>query len=231
MALWDLLIDVERINRMFKRRVDTHQEQAFSTREQAQHYAQHAGKSMLKYQAFLQTLKELNIHGRYLDVGAGPGVLSAAVAHQHSDVTISALELEPEMAAIGREIIASQGLEDRVTYVEGNVMDASLIQGLGPFDLIYSTFSLHHFDDASCVLHILADALVDGGYLVLYDLRRAWWLYWIPSRRGFFQSVRAAYVTREIEQMFVGVPLTLERNTPTAPFLQTVIARKSPGTL
>lgn len=211
---------------MFKRRIETHQDEAFSTREQVEHYARHAAKSMLKYQAFLKELGALGSDGRFLDVGAGSGVLAAAVAQQHPEVTLTALELSPEMAAVGRETIVSKELDDRVTYVEGDVMDTVLIQSLGTFDLIYSTFTLHHFENVPRVLHILADALDDGGHLIFYDLRRAWWLYWIPSQRGFFQSVRAAYVTQEIEQLFGGAPLTLVKNTPTAPFLQTVIARK-----
>ena len=212
---------------MFRRRTEAHQNEAFGTREQAQHYAQQAAKSMLKYRAFLNVLQGLDISGHYLDVGAGPGVLAAAVAQQQPGVTITALELSPEMVVIGRETVTSQKLADRITYVEGDVMDVTLMQSLGAFDLIYSTFTLHHFDDVSRVLHILAGNLKDGGRLVFYDLRRAWWLYWIPSQRGFFQSVRAAYVTREIEQLFMDAPLMLEKNTPTAPFLQTVIARKS----
>ncbi|WP_119072161.1 class I SAM-dependent methyltransferase [Aggregatilinea lenta] len=212
---------------MFKRQVAAHQAESFSTREQAQHYAHEAGKSMLKYQAFLKELKALDVAGSYLDVGAGPGILTAAVAQQHPGVTITALELEPEMAAIGRETVAARGLAERIAYAVGSATDGEFVRGLGTFDLIYSSFTLHHFDDPGPVLCLLADALNEDGRLVLYDLRRAPWLYWVPSRSGFFQSLRAAYVTPEIDRIFAGVPLTLEKNAPTPPFLQTVIARQA----
>jgi hypothetical protein len=52
----------------------------------------------------------------------------------------------------------------------------------------------------------LLTALTDDGRLFLHDLRRVWWLYWVPLKNGFFQSVRGAYVRSEIEDLLQGMP-------------------------
>jgi hypothetical protein len=52
----------------------------------------------------------------------------------------------------------------------------------------------------------LLAALADDGLLFLHDLRRVWWMYWVPIKNGFFQSIRGSYVPTEMEELLQGIP-------------------------
>jgi SAM-dependent methyltransferase len=185
-----------------RRRVEAHHPDSFTSLEAARRYAGQAGKSTIRYRDFLNKLKKLDLGGRYLEVGPGPGILAAMIAAQVPGVQITGLEQSPDMAEVGREYVAGKGLGDRIRFVVGDAMDADLIASLGTFDLVYSTYSLHEWDDPRRVIAGLLPAIADGGALFLHDLRRVWWLYWLPSRSGFFTSIRAAYTPGEVRVMF-----------------------------
>ena len=70
---------------------------------------------------------------------------------------------------------------------------------------MYATYALHHWEDAETVIGNLLRATADGGTLLIHDLRRVWWLYWVPSREGFFTSIRAAYTPEEARDLLDGI--------------------------
>ena len=214
-------------NSIFRRRAESHeQNEFFNTEEGVRQYTEMAHKTPVRYNAFLDELDALGIRGRYLEVGAGPGQLAAIIARKYPDVQITAIEISSEMAAVGEAYVSNQGLDGRIDYVVGDADDVDLIAGLGQFDLVYCTFTLHHFPNPEHIIGNLMNAVADHGALFLYDLRRVWWLYWLPSQNGFIRSVRAAYRTPEIAAMFGKAGIELTKNAPVFPCLQTVIARK-----
>ena len=87
----------------------------------------------------------------------------------------------------------------------GDAEDKGLIQSLGTFNLIYSTYTLHHWENPRKVIDNLMERLTDNGILFLHDLRRVWWLYCIPLQSGFFTSIRGAYIATEIEEILRGL--------------------------
>ena len=189
---------------MFERKVESHQEEAFSGIDNARKYAESAQKSMLRYRAFLKNLQSLDVEGRYLEIGAGPGVLAVEIARAHPEVEITAVEISPDMATVGGEYVGENGLEDRIEFVIGDAEDKGLIDSLGEFNLVYCTYTLHHWVDAAKTISNLNSAVANDGVLYLYDLRRAWWLYWVPIHNGFFKSIRAAYTPTEVRSMLRG---------------------------
>jgi SAM-dependent methyltransferase len=213
---------------MFERKVEVHQEEDFAGLEAARQYAAEAQKSTMRYRTFFERLETLGAAGRYLDVGAGPGTVAGMVAEKYPQVELTALELSPDMVTVGQELLQSKGLEDRVNFVVGDAADAGLVQSLGKFDLIYSTYSLHHWDNnARQVIDNLMTALADDGVLFIYDLRRVWWLYWVPSQSGFFRSIRGAYIREEVEEMLTGFSPEAYDIKNEIPFLLSVIIKKS----
>lgn len=212
---------------MFARRVSARQDESFDSLEAARRYARHAQKEKLKYRAFLDTVKALDRKGRYLDVGAGTGTPAADVAKNRPGVEITALELFPAMIQVGEEYVESQGLQDRITFVPGDAADEAAVKALGKFDLIYSTYSLHHWREPGRVIRNLLDALADDGVLYLYDLTRVWWLYCIPVRGGFFRSIRGAYVRGEVAKLLDGLGVESYELKNEPPFLLSVIIRKT----
>lgn len=212
---------------MFKRKIETHQEEALTGLESAKEYAEIAQKSALRYRDFLNNIKSLNIKGKYLDVGAGPGIQAGMIVQNDPDVEITALEISADMVTIGEDYLKSKGLQDRIQFVIGDATDEGLIKGLGKFDLVYSAYSLHHWKNPRKVIDNCMKGVADNGFLFIHDLRRVWWLYWIPIKNGLFNSIRAAYVGREIEEMLEGFnPECYEINNE-FPFMHSVIIRKS----
>jgi 2-polyprenyl-3-methyl-5-hydroxy-6-metoxy-1,4-benzoquinol methylase len=211
---------------VFERKVEIHQEEAFEGLEAARQYAETAQKSTRRYLAFMQRLESLGIEGRYLDVGAGPGLLTGLVAQKFPQVEITALELSPAMVTVGQEVLKSKGLQDRVTYVTGNAADKDLIQSLGKFDLVFSTYTLHHWAQPRRVIDNLLAVLADDGLLFLHDLRRVWWMYWVPVKNGFFQSIRGSYVPTEIEELLQGIPPVRYEIKQEFPFMVSIFIRQ-----
>jgi len=94
---------------MFERKVESHQEEAFSGIDNARKYAESTQKSMLRYRAFLKNLQSQDVKGRYLEIGAGPGVLAVEIARAHPEVKIIAVDISPDMATVGREYVNKNG--------------------------------------------------------------------------------------------------------------------------
>ena len=211
---------------MFKRKVESHQEESFSGLDNARQYAESAKKSMMRYRAFLKNIQSLSVEGKYLEIGAGPGVLTTEIARIHPAVEITAVELSQDMATVGREYVAGNSLEDRINFVIGDAENEVFINSLGKFDLVYCTYTLHHWDDAQKAITNLTKTIADGGILYLYDLRRVWWLCWLPIRNGFFNSIRAAYTPAEVDSMLKGSGVEHYEMKNEFPFMQSIFIRK-----
>ncbi len=177
---------------------------------------------MLRYRAFLKNLQSLDVEGRYLEIGAGPGVLAVEIARAHPGVKITAVEISPEMATVGGEYVAENGREDTIEFVIGDVDDKGLIDSLGKFNLVYCTYTLHHWVDAAKTISNLNCAVANDGVLYLYDLRRVWWLYWTPIQNGFFRSIQAAYTPAEVRSMLRGSGFEGFKIKNEFPFMQSI---------
>ena len=210
---------------MFKRIGESHQGSTFSDMESAVQYARAAEKSMTRYRAFFKEISQLGIKGRYLEIGAGPGILAATIARDNPGVQITGVDLSPDMVSIAGEYIRNKGLQDRIQFVLGDAEDEDFINTLGRFDLIYSTYTLHHWKEPGKAIRNLTCAFADTGVLYLYDLRRVWWLYWIPVRNGFFNSIRAAYIAEEIHGMFQELGIDKYEIKKVFPFMHSIIVR------
>jgi len=213
---------------MPKRVVEHQDREEFLGIESARAYAEHARSPMMQrgYHEIADRIGELGVDGAFLEVGAGPAVLTAIVARAVPQAHITAVELSPDMITVAREEVDSQGVGDRIDLVEGDAADAALLDRLGKFDLVYSSYSLHHWDEPETVIKNLLGAVAPGGVLFLHDLKRVWWLYWIPFRSGFITSIRAAYTPEEIRDLLAGVGV--ERcEIEDGPFYLSAVVRSS----
>ncbi|MCA9674891.1 MAG: hypothetical protein KC464_07650, partial [Myxococcales bacterium] len=105
-----------------------------------------------------------------VDVAGGPGTLSVLLARKHPELRATVLEL-PGIAAVGRELVAAQGLADRVVHRDADVFvddlgsgyDAALVSGL-----------LHREPPDVCreLLRRLHAAVEPGGVVYLIDVMR-----------------------------------------------------------
>jgi ubiquinone/menaquinone biosynthesis C-methylase UbiE len=109
------------------------------------------------------------LDGTVLDVGTGPGVLLAEIARARPDLHVTGIDLSEDMvAAAGRNTREFAG---RVRVQAGDVTGLPFADGT--FDLIVTSFSLHHWDDIDAAVPELARVLRPGGRLYVYDFRRA----------------------------------------------------------
>jgi SAM-dependent methyltransferase len=210
---------------MLKRIKERH-EQAIVGLESARAYAEEARSPMMRmgYGVIVKRISRLRVKGRYLEIGSGPAVLTTMVAQAIPEAHVTAVELSLAMITVAKEQVESEGLTDRISFVEGDATDARLLNQLGQFDMVYSTYSLHHWDHPEIVIKNLLQAIAPGGILFIHDLKRVWWLYWIPTQRGLIPSIRAAYTTAEIREFLtrVGVDRYEIKN---GPFYQSIIVR------
>ena len=206
------------------------QEEAISGIENARQYAEMAKKSAkMMYGSFLKHIKSLDVKGgEYLEVGAGPGILAAMIAEDNPDVYITAVEISSDMVTVAREYIEERKLEDRVRFVALDAADDVMMEEFGEFDLVYSTLAMHHWKDPEKVISNLLKVVGDGGVLFIHDLRRVWWLYYLPFHSsGFIDSIRAAYMPDEIKTIFQRLGINrceIKRRFPY--FMQSIIVRK-----
>ena len=196
--------------------------------EDARRFAQaHKKYAGLMYRAFLKGLKALHVSGDYLEMGAGPGFLAIMIVERNPDVSITAVDLSPDMVTVANEYINERKLQDRIHYVVGDVGDQDSMEGLGKFDLVYSTFSLHHWKDPETSISNLWNAVKDNGILYIHDFKRVWWLCFLPLKGGEIGEIRASYTPKEIRAILQKLGIVDYRIKTSFPFfLQSVMARK-----
>jgi len=192
---------------MFTRKQPKGHEHSFDTAEEVEHYASHMDKSNAAYKGFLHTLKSAGDPAEILDVGAGPGIMAAKVAAIYPESRITALEISSAMADYGRDYMKRNNLDNRVDYIVGDAVSLESYKSLGKFDLVYSTYCLHHFSDLEKTIKNLAGVIKPGGKIYLFDFRRAWWMYIIPIKSGFFNAIRASYKPDELKYLIQSIGL------------------------
>jgi len=209
-----------------KRIIESHQDYFFDAENAIKYLDDAKSASKARFSNFLTSLKKLDIKGRYLEIGSGPGVLTQIVATQHPNAEIIANDISPEMIELAQQDLA-EDLKTRIQYKIGDACDINSIKDLGRFDLIYSTFTLHHWDNAELAIKNLYSMLNTDGILYIHDLKRVFWLYYIKTESGFFNSIRAAYKPAEIKTMLNKTGIKNYKIKTIFPFfMQSVLIRK-----
>lgn len=93
--------------------------------------------------------------GSVVDLGSGSGQYLAYLARCRPDLRIIGVELAPTMVEVGRQLLAREGLSDRVELRVGDMTDFSAMVP-DRVDLVSSVFSLHHLPNVSAVAACLA---------------------------------------------------------------------------
>ena len=105
-----------------------------------------------------------------LDVAGGPGTLSVLLCRRYPELRATVLEL-PGIAAVGRELVAEQGMADRVVHRDADVLTDDLGSG---HDAVLVSGLLHREPAAACkaLLARIKDALEPGGVIYIVDVMR-----------------------------------------------------------
>jgi SAM-dependent methyltransferase len=117
--------------------------------------------------------------GTVLEVGSGPGRLAVLLARAAPDITLTGVDISPEMVERAARRAEEAGLGGRVRFEVGDV--GALPFPDASFDAVVSTLSLHHWPDPARGLTEVHRVVKPGGEARIYDL--AHWL-WLPARGG-----------------------------------------------
>jgi len=110
---------------------------------------------------------DLGPQSRVLDIGAGVGGPARYLAHT-TGCHVTALELQPELHAIGVDLTRRSGLAGRVTHVCGDALVEPLPDA--GFDAVVSFLAIVHIPDRPRLFERLARALRPGGGCFIEDL-------------------------------------------------------------
>ncbi len=106
--------------------------------------------------------------GEALDVGCGPGWLDVRLAQVAPRLSVTGIDVEPEMVERATANASASGVAGRVRFQVGDV--AKLPFPDGRFDLVISSFSAHHWQDPARGLAEIYRVLKPGGEVRIYDI-------------------------------------------------------------
>lgn len=184
--------------------------------------------SLVRYRPFINMLKKLNVQGNYLDVGCGPAVLTQHIAKELPDINIVGIDNSVEMLTLASQEIP-ENMQSRIRLEYADACNPDIVDQFGSFDFIFSTFTMHHWSNTIQAIRNLYQMLKPEAYLYIYDLKRVFWLYYLPSNSGFYRSIRASYRPNELEAMLTGMNIynyTVKTEVPF--FMQSLLIQKKP---
>ncbi len=147
---------------------------------------------------------------RVLDVGSGIGGPARYVA-QRTGCKVTALELQPDLHRLGKDLTRRCGLADRVLHRVGDVLaeeDESDLYS-GTFDVLLSLLVFLHIPERRRLLGVCRRLLEPGGHLWIEDytklrepgaeqwrdLRQEVQCPYLPSPEEYREQLRAAHFT------------------------------------
>jgi SAM-dependent methyltransferase len=107
-----------------------------------------------------------------LEIGPGPGGLAVELARRVRDIHLTGLDIDPAM--VERAVLRArrEGFDARLAFIVGDV--AALPFPGASFDLVTSSFSVHHWPDGAAGFAEIRRVLRPGGRAIVYDLPD-WW--------------------------------------------------------
>lgn len=128
----------------------------------------------------------------FLDIGCGSGLHSLAALRLGAKAVVS-FDYDAQSAATTRHLHQHAGAPEHWRVMQGSVLDAAFLDGLGRFDIVYSWGVLHHTGSMWEAIGNAARAIAPGGsfYIALYSSD----LYvepspddWIATKRAYNQA-------------------------------------------
>ena len=107
-----------------------------------------------------------------LEIGPGPGNLAIELTRRVADLRLTGLDIDPSMVERAVARAERAGIQDRVTFRVGDV--AALPFPDASFDLVTSSFSVHHWPDAPAGFAEIRRVLRPAGRAIIYDLPDRW---------------------------------------------------------
>lgn len=155
-------------------------------------------------------------NSKALEIGPGPGWVGIYLLKERNDIYLDAIEPSSDMIRVANINAKDQGVEEKVNYKQGfaeNMDDAPNDY----YDLIFSSYSIHHWENPERVFQEISRVLKPQGKLYIEDFRRdvvfpinlllSIMIYVIQnifhgtSIKYWKSSIDASYTPDEIQQM------------------------------
>ena len=78
------------------------------------------------------------IKDRIVDLGTGCGIIALILGHRHPAVSITGIEVQPELAELAELNVEANGLKERITIIRKDMRLLSIQDVCGPVDLVIS---------------------------------------------------------------------------------------------
>lgn len=121
----------------------------------------------------------------FLDAGSGSGLFSLAAFNLGA--AVRSFDYDTDSVACTTELRRrfAGGAGERWTVEQASVLDASYIDGLGQFDIVYSWGVLHHTGKMWLALEHAARCVAPGGqlFVAIYNHQGAWTPRWHRIKR------------------------------------------------
>jgi len=122
------------------------------------------------YKKVLKDISLSSCHGMILDVGSGPGTLAISMAKANRDSKVYGIDISDDMITIAQRNAQKEGITENIQFIKADI--ANLPFDDKTFDLIVSTFSLHHWGRVPEAVKECYRVLRKDGMLCIYDFSR-----------------------------------------------------------
>lgn len=169
------------------------------------------------HRRFVGAVLEQDVAQGYgLDLGTGPGYVAAQIARRRPGLCMVGLDLAAHMVKEAANQASEAGLDGRGLWLQADGHDLPFADG--SFDLVVSSFALHHWHDPLHVFDEVARVLAPEGRYYIADVcrevtafQRLFAYASIPAVSlpfgsyrgygGYYESVRAGYTRAEAQDL------------------------------
>jgi len=154
--------------------------------------------------------------GLALDLGTGPGYVAVELVRRRPDLRMVGLDLAAHMVEKASRYAAWTRLDGRALWPQADAHRLPFANG--SFDLVFSSFALHHWDDPLRILNEIARVLKSQGRYYVADVcrepnlvQRLFAYASIPAVSlafgsyrgygGYYESMRAGYTRVEAQDL------------------------------
>ncbi len=170
--------------------------------------------------AFEVYFPSVELDGRILDLGCGPGDISFRFAKRFQKSDIIGIDGSSEMIRLANERKdREQNLSDRITFITGLLPGAKIPDG--PYSAIVSNSLLHHLHRPEVLWQTVIQYATPGTKILITDLYRPKSIKEAEQmvneysanepailQRDFYNSLLAAFTTKEIQEQLINSGLT-----------------------
>lgn len=143
----------------------------------------------------LQALREQNPEIHLLDIGAGPGTLTAFLAKCIPEGQVTATDISSEILVSAEEHAQSIGIQN-ITFTQANVYNVSRQLGKATFDVTHAHQVLCHLFDPILAIREMLRVTKPGGVVALRDVDMRTWCFW-PELPDLLRFQKVMMVTMD----------------------------------